>query len=254
MERPAKRQRVDTGSAAPGPPPNDAADGGADADRGAQQAQGDGGGGGGGAAHDGDSDDDDGRGRCNICLDGSEEPPPIQRGCCCRGDGGLAHLACMVQLAAHNDEQEGCWGGWWECGTCKEDFTGAMQHGLALTWWARVEDRDEEDAARLAAAGNFADSHRAQGNLAEAAVLQVQVLSVQKRVRGEEHPATLAAAVNLALTYADQGRLAEAAELQEEVLAIEKRVLGEEHPDTLASTSNLALTYDPLFFTPADFL
>jgi hypothetical protein len=31
-------------------------------------------------------------GACVICLDAS--PPPIQSGCACRGDSGLAHIAC----------------------------------------------------------------------------------------------------------------------------------------------------------------
>jgi hypothetical protein len=37
-------------------------------------------------------------GACIICLDTS--PPPIQSGCACRGDGGLAHVDCLVELAA----------------------------------------------------------------------------------------------------------------------------------------------------------
>jgi hypothetical protein len=37
-------------------------------------------------------------GACIICLDTS--PPPIQSGCACRGDSGLAHIACLVRAAA----------------------------------------------------------------------------------------------------------------------------------------------------------
>ena len=29
---------------------------------------------------------------CIICLDGGEDPEPIQCGCACRGDAGLAHV------------------------------------------------------------------------------------------------------------------------------------------------------------------
>ena len=36
-------------------------------------------------------------GACIICLDTS--PPPIQSGCACRGDSGLAHIACLVRAA-----------------------------------------------------------------------------------------------------------------------------------------------------------
>ena len=44
-------------------------------------------------------------GACIICLDTS--PPPIQSGCACRGDSGLAHIACLVQAAASQQAQRG---------------------------------------------------------------------------------------------------------------------------------------------------
>ena len=36
---------------------------------------------------------------CTICLDGGDEPLPIQGGCGCRGDAGLAHVACRAEVA-----------------------------------------------------------------------------------------------------------------------------------------------------------
>ena len=188
-------------------------------------------------------EDSPGGARCAICLDGGGEPAPIQRGCCCRGDGGLAHLSCMAQLGAHKEEQEDDCRGWWACGTCRAPFTGAMQHGLARAWWARVSGHGEEDEARLASASNLANSHRGRLDHAAAAGLQEEVLAVRRRVRGEEHPATLQSANNLAATYLEQGKLAAAAALQETVLAAAKQVFGKEHPNTLAATDNLAVTY-----------
>ena len=67
-------------------------------------------------------------GACIICLDTS--PPPIQSGCACRGDSGLAHTACLVQAAASQQAQRGS-GVWQKCQTCKQRYTGAMQTGLA---------------------------------------------------------------------------------------------------------------------------
>ena len=157
--------------------------------------------------------------RCTICLDGGEEPWPIQRGCCCRGEGGLAHLACMVELAVHRDEQAGNQSGWWACGTCKVVFTGEMRHGLARAWWSRVGARDKADDGRLAAAANLARSHVGQGNYADAAALQVEVWELSRRVNGEGHTRSLTAANNLAATYGRQGKHAEAEELQEQVRA-----------------------------------
>ena len=70
-------------------------------------------------------------GACIICLDTS--PPPIQSGCACRGDSGLAHIACLVRAAASQQAQRGS-DGWRKCQTCKQDYTGAMQTGLAEAW------------------------------------------------------------------------------------------------------------------------
>ena len=67
-------------------------------------------------------------GDCTICL--SSDAHVIQRGCCCRGDSGWIHLECMVELAIHTEEHaeepQNCMKGWWECGTCKQGFTGPL--------------------------------------------------------------------------------------------------------------------------------
>ena len=176
-------------------------------------------------------------GCCSVCLESEGEL--LQRGCCCRGDSGVVHLQCMVQVATHATGHQG----WRCCGTCTQGFTGAVQVGLARAWWAMVASNDEGNDERLAAAANLANAHRGQGKHTEAESLQVAVLAARKRVLDEEHPGTLTAANNLALTYSRQGKHAEAEPLQAAVLTARKRVLGEEHPSTLASANNLALTY-----------
>ena len=193
-------------------------------------------------------------GWCAICLGGAEEsPPPLQRGCCCIGGGGLVHLACMARLAAHNAEQDKDWNGWFECAACKESFTGAMQHGLARAWWARVAaDADaEEDVAHFrAAATSLASTYTDQASwetffqLAQASCSQQVVLAARRQVLGVEHPKTLLAAGNLALTYREQGKYAEAVELQEEVLGALKRVMGAEHTNTRDAADILAFYRD----------
>ena len=50
-----------------------------------------------------------------ICLDTS--PPPIQTCCACRGDSGLAHIACLVQAAASQQARRGL-DVWRKCQTC----------------------------------------------------------------------------------------------------------------------------------------
>ena len=72
-----------------------------------------------------------GDGACIVCLEAS--PAPIQSGCACRGDSGLAHIDCLVRVAASQQAQRGT-ELWWLCQTCKQPFTGAMQAGLAEAW------------------------------------------------------------------------------------------------------------------------
>ena len=194
---------------------------------------------------DGESDDGCNAGNgadascCPVCLE--SEGQLLQRGCCCRGDSGVVHLKCMVQVATHAASVQA----WWCCGTCKQNFTGAVQIGLARAWWVTVATNDEGDADRLADAGNLAHTYSQQGlaSTPRRQTLQVAALAVQKRVLGEEHPNTLTAADNLAHTHSQQGKHAEAETLQVATLAVQKRVLGEEHPDTLTSAGNLAATY-----------
>ena len=104
-------------------------------------------------------------GACFVCLETS--PPPIQMGCACRGDAGLAHMGCLIQ-AAESHAAHGSNKGWWECRTCKQDFTGAMRSGLADEWWKRMRDEPAENEDRLAAAGSLASSLNRQGKYTEA--------------------------------------------------------------------------------------
>jgi tetratricopeptide (TPR) repeat protein len=174
---------------------------------------------------------------CTICLDTS--PPPIQSGCACRGDSGLAHIGCRVKAAASQQAQRGNVV-WRECQTCKQDFTGAMQTGLAEAWWSRVAGQAVESGERLAAESNLAVSLFQQGKSAEAEPIFRKVHAVEMRVYGAEHPHTLTSASNLASNLSYQGKYADAERIQREVLGVETRVLGAEHPYTLTTAGNLA--------------
>ncbi len=99
-------------------------------------------------------------GACIICLDTS--PPPIQSGCACRGHGGLAHVDCLVQLAASQQAHRGA-SVWRQWRTCEQDFTGAMEIGLAEAWWSRVAGLAAESLERLAAEANLAKALVHQG-------------------------------------------------------------------------------------------
>ena len=179
---------------------------------------------------------------CTICLDGGDDPLPIQCGCGCRGDADLAHVACRVEVAARRGDW--CHDGWLECTPCGQDYTGAMRLGLTQELDRRMRrTRHRDDRDRLGAALNFSAALRDAGHYARAEGIQVEVLAARERLHGEDHKDTICAATNLAVTYSRQGRVAEAAELQVRALETSGRVKGPEDPDTVNAKGNLAAMY-----------
>ena len=178
---------------------------------------------------------------CTICLDGGDEPLPIQGGCGCRGDAGLAHVACKAEMNAHKGD--GYHTGWWECPTCGQGYTGAMRLGLAREIVQKTSSRGKGDNDRVGAADNLGTTLREAGRYAEAAEVQAEVVAALKCKHGSNDMQYHAAATNLAITYGKLGKYAEAGGLQEKTLAVFKRVLGYDHTDTIGAKANLALTY-----------
>ena len=150
-------------------------------------------------------------GACFICLDTS--PPPVQCGCACRGDSGLAHVGCLVQAAESREANGGGKGGWWACRTCKNNFTGAVSIGLAEALWLRVRDQPAESSDRLEAARTLSIALRDLGKYEEAAQMLRELLEVQRRVLGAEHPRTLRTTHSLANSLYGQGVYEEAAQI-----------------------------------------
>ena len=153
-------------------------------------------------------------GACIICLDTS--PPPIQSGSACRGDSGLAHIACLVRAAASQQARRGS-DVWRQCQTCKQDYTGAMRMGLAEAWRSRVAGQAAESDERLSAECNLAVSLLHQGKAAEAEPMLRRLHEVRMRVHGAEHPGTLMTAGNLASSLSSQGTYADAERIEREV-------------------------------------
>ena len=178
---------------------------------------------------------------CTICLDGGDEPMPIQRGCACRGDAGLAHVACLAQVAAR--KAGGCHAGWGMCATCGQAYSGAMHLGLSRAAVHRLRTRPRHDYDRLAAESNLGNALRCAGKYNEAADVLTRVLRAMKRANGEDDEHTLLTANMLAATYQQQGKVAKAEELKVWVLAANTRLNGKEHPETLGAADNLAITY-----------
>ena len=86
--------------------------------------------------------------------------------------------------AAHRSANSKSGDGWWKCVTCGQDFTGAMQLGLAEAWWSTAQRLPEEDVQRLAAAATLANALHGQDKHAEAVTLYREVLAVERRVLG----------------------------------------------------------------------
>ena len=159
----------------------------------------------------------------------------------------IAYRLAMTILQAH-----------WE--------NGLMPVERVLEWWARLNEpfdwqystairlpfqrwlvshltqlRGERHPNTLSAMHDLGLTLLAQGEFAEARVLQEKVLEQRRELLGEEHPDTLSATNSLATTLRAQGEVTEARALQEAVLERSRKVLGEEHPDTLTAMGYLAL-------------
>ncbi|KAE8846666.1 hypothetical protein HRS9139_01233 [Pyrenophora teres f. teres] len=88
-----------------------------------------------------------------------------------------------------------------------------------------------------------AHGHRLEGQLEEAAEVDLQTMVIRKRTLGANNFSTLASQNNLANTYNSLGRHEDAEELLVQVLDAYQNTLGEDHSNTLISKGNLASTY-----------
>ena len=176
---------------------------------------------------------------CTICLEGTTRCP-MQCGCACRGEAGLAHVACKAAVAAHRGT--GWNEAWEECQTCGQDYTGGMQLGLE-TLAATPTDEQESENTR-AGKGNLANALSDMGEHAEA--LLRGVLATNERLHGPADARTLTTTAMLGNELQDQGEHAEAVVLYRPTLAARWRVLGPEHPQTLRTTNALAVSLGKL--------
>ena len=144
----------------------------------------------------------------------------------------------LLLTARHTSDDK--YDGWFECATCGQDFTGAMQLGLAEAWWSKARRLPKKDEERLAAANNLAITFYSQAKYAEAEKIFREVLAVQMRTIDREHENTLATKAGLARSLAHQGKNDEAERIRREVLVVRQRVFGLEHPKTLTSTEEIA--------------
>jgi hypothetical protein len=193
---------------------------------------------GGGPTHTGGSAAE-GASVCIICRDVGD-PPPIQSGCACRGDAGLAHVGCRVEAAVHESRSHMYdFSGWQECRTCGQAFTGQMGMGLAEGWWGTVQALHKEDEERQIAGLHLASSLVHDGRYAESEVKCRELRAVQQRMSGPASDLAMDVAQILAHALGCQNKHTEAEEIIREVLAKQRELLGAEHPDTLETLMSL---------------
>jgi tetratricopeptide (TPR) repeat protein len=190
---------------------------------------------------------------CWICYErafaaeaGAHSAGPLLRACACRGpDASFSHLPCLVKYAGTNDTaSKGK--SWWQCPTCKQNYTGALKLGLAQAQWELVRGRGLEDHGRYLAANSFAVALHDAGDYNGALPLSEEALVVARRMKGDDHPNTLSSISNLATLHTDIGNHHLALSLHTEALAGSRRLLGDAHPDTLSSICNIAALHSDM--------
>ena len=108
----------------------------------------------------------------NVTAPGIGRQRPIQMGCACRGERGLAHVSCMTERAATTASTTAsttaaslqetmrtvAWSPWTTCQVCGDDFMGEMRLSLARAWDERTSDRQPDDDERVAALTNLGNA------------------------------------------------------------------------------------------------
>jgi hypothetical protein len=168
---------------------------------------------------------------CTICLDAGD-PLPIQSGCGCRGDAGLAHVGCRAEAAEHRSRSRDT-SGWHECMTCGQHFTGQMLLGLTELWWSAVQGFDEENEERQDAGCVRASALGGLGRWAESEAMLRELRAVQRRMPGPDSGIAMNTAEMLGAVLFSQDKYGDAEVVISELLPKQREQLGDEDPGTL---------------------
>ena len=188
---------------------------------------------------------------CWICYErafaaeaGAHSAGPLLRACACRGpDASFSHLPCLVKYASGANDAASRGKSWRQCPTCKQDYTGELQLGLARARWELVRGRAAEDGERCQAADGLATALTDAGDFEGALPLFEEALAVKRSIYGDDDTDfldMLTSIGNLASLHCDMGNHDLALPLYTEALAKRRRLLGDEDPATLTSINNFA--------------
>ena len=124
-------------------------------------------------------------------------------------------------------------------GAINSNVMGALRGWLTTEAKALLETMPEEERGTSVLMENVAQMLTDGGRLAEAEVLQREVLAAWRAKLGQRHPGTLAALNNLAVNLYQQRKHAEAAPLFQQAYDGRCECLGEGHPSTLHTLGEL---------------
>jgi hypothetical protein len=177
-------------------------------------------------------------GACVICLD--LNPPPIQSGCACRGDAGLAHVECRISAATHKHKSSADIKVWQVCPTCGQMFQGAMGLCLAKELLRRSIGRREKVEDWCYAATILATALNNAGKSAEAEVICRETMADFHRMGLRASKLfTIQLLETLCGTLTNQGKLAEAQTIQENCVKEYIQLVGLDHALTIQAGMNL---------------
>jgi hypothetical protein len=190
-----------------------------------------------------DAGGSDACGTCIICLD--KHPRPIQSGCGCRGDAGLAHIACRVTAVEHaiQSGRQDANDAWSLCATCGQHFTGVMGMGLASARWRQAQRLPETNRERVHAAAGLGSALHYLSADADAESILRCALAWAKRVFGSDDVNVIDISSALATSISkDQGKLAEAEAIQRHCYSESVRLRGADDLETVKCASSFANT------------
>lgn len=171
---------------------------------------------------------------CIICLD-TGNPPPIQSGCACRGDAGLAHVNCRVEAATAGSPRDWCF-----CGTCGQQFSGSMIIGLTKARWSAFQGLDAESSGdEQLAALNLAEAWCMEKRFSESEALCREVRGMQQRAITPTLEVVTASTSVLGTVLMSQCKFTDAEALAREAVTYCRQEYGPEHSCTLKEMEHL---------------
>jgi hypothetical protein len=175
---------------------------------------------------------------CTVCLEG--DPPPIQSGCGCRGDAGLAHIGCRVTAAEHAIQSKGPERAWDRCATCGQAFSGFMRLGLMSERLRRALRLPETARERLGASRSLAYALAMNGKVLEAEAILRDALAVAARVWGNDDEIVLQSSITMADILRRLHKVAESDTIMRRCYADSVRLYGPHDSRTMTCAQSLA--------------